>query len=95
MENCFEWCSQKHTLLCIIYVNDAPSVVNNLMLMFDDDSYIHSYIKLFFGNDCRHHEDLQDDITQLLQWTATWQLQLYIYMNSYSLVIPIHISLIV
>jgi ribonuclease P/MRP protein subunit RPP40 len=56
-------------LLFLIYINDIPDVVNNLVKLFADDSKLLSVIK-----SCSDETILQDDLNKLVDWSETWRM---------------------
>ena len=56
--------------LFIVYVNDMPEIVTNMIKMFADDTKIFA--------ECKNNEDrirLQEDLESLDKWSRTWQIQ--------------------
>ena len=56
-------------LFFAIFINNQPSLLNNKVLLFADDTKIYSSIS-------RAHpiSSLQDDINVCIEWSAMWQL---------------------
>ena len=57
-------------ILFLIYINDLPDVVNNIVKLFADDTKI--YAK---GNTKEQEENLQSDIDNLMERSVNWQLK--------------------
>ena len=52
-------------LLCTIYVNDLPSCINGILLLFADDT-INSFIAV---SPILMFDQLQDDIDVMMEWS--------------------------
>ena len=57
--------------LFVIFINDMPDVVRSMCQLFADDAKIFRSIKSLDDN-----KALQDDINNLTEWSARWQLPL-------------------
>ena len=55
--------------LFVIFINDMPDVVRSMCQLFADDAKIFRSIKSLDDN-----KALQDDINNLTEWSARWQL---------------------
>ena len=55
--------------LFVIFINDMPDVVSSMCQLFADDAKIFRSIKSLDDN-----KALQDDINNLTEWSARWQL---------------------
>lgn len=56
--------------LFLVFINDLPDIVNNLMKIFADDTKIYSTVRS--DEDCIK---LQEDLNNLLDWSNTWDLK--------------------
>lgn len=56
-------------LFFILFINDMPEVVYNLIALFADDAKLFAIVE---SND--QHERLQDDLINLQEWANKWQL---------------------
>ena len=57
-------------ILFLIYINDLPDVVNNIVKLFADDTKIYAKV-----NTKEQEENLQSDIDNLMEWSNNWQLK--------------------
>ncbi|MES9884550.1 MAG: reverse transcriptase family protein [Sedimenticola sp.] len=56
--------------LFLIFINDMPEVVNNIVKMFADDAKIYARV-----NTVQEAANLQNDINNLQKWSEKWQLK--------------------
>lgn len=57
-------------ILFLIYINDLPDVVHNIVKLFADDTKLYSVV-----NTSNQQEQLQDDINNLSEWSDKWLLK--------------------
>ena len=57
-------------LYFIIFINDMPEAVHNLIALFADDAKLFSSIA-----STQHHDELQEDLESLQDWANKWQLR--------------------
>ena len=56
-------------LLFIIFINDMPEVVKNIIKLFADDSKLIAQIK-----NIKDRESVQDDLNALVKWSEDWKM---------------------
>ncbi len=56
--------------LFLVFINDLPDIVKNLMKIFADDTKIYSTVRR--DEDCIK---LQEDLNNLFDWSNTWNLK--------------------
>ena len=57
-------------VLFLLYINDLPDVVNNLVKLFADDTKLYAVV-----NNEDDQTSLQNDIDSLIEWSDTWLLK--------------------
>ena len=67
-----QWSVLGPVLFLLIFINDLPEVVDNIVRMFADDTKIYCSIP---GPNSDAPITLQQDVDKLLKWTDTWQLR--------------------
>lgn len=63
-------CGMSKSVLFVIYINDMPEVVSNMIQLFADDTKIFSQI-----SSQEDHALLQEDLQHLEAWASKWQLR--------------------
>ena len=61
-------------LLFLIYINDLDDGIVNSILKFADDTKIFGAV-----SDLAQHQQLQDDLNTLLQWSKDWQMLFHVH----------------
>ena len=59
-------------LLFLLYINDMPALLNSLLKLFADDSYLYRHIKSILDMHC-----LQDDLDKLQDWEQNWDMEFH------------------
>jgi hypothetical protein len=57
-------------VLFLIFINDLPEVVHNLIKLFADDTKIYAV-----ANNENQRQDLQEDLAELCKWSDRWKLK--------------------
>ena len=57
-------------ILFLIYINDLPDIVRNIVKLFADDIKLYARV----NTECQR-DNLQTDINNLVEWSETWQLR--------------------
>ena len=55
--------------LFVVFINDLPDQLTNMVYMFADDTKVFARV-----SDDEERKSLQDDLDNLVKWSATWKL---------------------